>query len=86
MLKSEIGKTSGEIWKFLGKNGKTPLATIAQEMKLKPEITTMAIGWLAREEKVHLSRETKTTYVHLTDEEVTKYKYEQATSERGMQM
>ena len=81
MLKSEIGKTSGEIWKFLSKNGTTPLAAISQEMKLKPEITTMAVGWLAREDKVHLSREAKTTYVQLTAEEVKKL-----NPERGMQM
>ena len=54
-------------------NGKTPLAVISQEMKLKPEITTMAIGWLARENKIHLNSVSKTTYVHLTEVEVKKY-------------
>lgn len=74
MLKIEIGKTAGEMWKFLGKNGKTPLPIISQEMKLKPDITTMAIGWLARENKINVQREGKSVSAALNDTEAKVYK------------
>ncbi|MFA5795425.1 MAG: winged helix-turn-helix domain-containing protein [Candidatus Brocadiia bacterium] len=77
MLKAEIGKTAGEMWKHLGKNGKTSLSAIALEMKLKPEIATMAMGWLARENKVNVNREGKSIAITLSDTEAKIYKQTQ---------
>jgi len=74
MLKMAIGNAAGEIWTFLGKNGKTSLAKILGESKSKPEIATMAIGWLAREDKVHITSDAKATHVYLTEAEAKKYK------------
>jgi hypothetical protein len=77
MMKVEIGKTAGEMWKFLGKNGKTALSGIGKKMGLTPEMTTLSVGWLAREDKIKINKEGKGTVVALTDTEAKIYQQAQ---------
>lgn len=77
MLKVEIGTTAGEMWKFLGKNGKASLSGIGKKMGLTPEMTTLSVGWLAREDKIKINKEGKGTVVVLTDTEAKIYQQAQ---------
>ncbi|MEZ5104469.1 MAG: winged helix-turn-helix domain-containing protein [Draconibacterium sp.] len=52
MLKSKIGINAGEIWQFLDKNGEITFSEIEQALPMGKADTMMAIGWLARENKV----------------------------------
>lgn len=52
MLKSKIGINAGEIWQFLDKNGEKTFSEIEQALPMEKADTMMAIGWLARENKV----------------------------------
>lgn len=74
MLKVEIGTTAGEIWKVLGQNGKTSLPALGKKMALTAEMTTLAVGWLGRENKVNISKEGKGTVIALTDTEAKIYR------------
>jgi hypothetical protein len=74
MLKAEIGKTAGLLWKQLAKNGKSSLSDLRTKTKANPEMLNQAVGWLARENKIYINHDSKNTYVWLTEEEIKKNK------------
>lgn len=69
----QIGETAGQVWYALGKNGKTPASKLGKMLNLSPEHVHLAIGWLARENKIHLSFDGKTANAELTDSEKKAY-------------
>lgn len=55
----EIGESAGRLWHYLAEN---PLSTIdeaAKGLKLKDNVLAMAVGWLAREDKLYFEVEGK---------------------------
>jgi hypothetical protein len=48
----EIGETAGAIWQTLSTDGPQTFAALMEEVDAPQSIFFMAIGWLAREEKV----------------------------------
>lgn len=53
MLKEEIGINAGLIWKMLEANlTDTEISSVMKKCKLKKEDFYLALGWLAREDKV----------------------------------
>ncbi|MFA5479649.1 MAG: winged helix-turn-helix domain-containing protein [Candidatus Muiribacteriota bacterium] len=59
-----IGEISGAIWKYLNDSGKTQFKTVKEEvlknfedLPMKDNRFSMAIGWLAREEKINFVEE-----------------------------
>mgnify|MGYP003651790614 CR=1 FL=1 len=54
MIKTEIGNNAGRIWRYLDKNGESTLADIKKNLVLKGSEVRMALGWLARENKIFL--------------------------------
>lgn len=74
MLKAEIGKTAGLVWKQLAKNGKSSLADLRTRTKTTTEMLNQAIGWLARENKIHINKDAKNTNVWLTEDEARIHK------------
>ena len=77
MIKQEIGKTAGEVWKYLGKNTRIPITDLPNKVNKNPENVHQALGWLAREDKVQFTREGRMTYVTLTDPERNHYQKSQ---------
>ncbi len=65
MIKSQIGTNAGEIWQFLNKNGDKSIVEIAKAMKMKTNDVLMALGWLARENKVFFYEENEGVFVTL---------------------
>lgn len=55
MTVEEIGTYAGEVWKALAESKCTSLKEIKKVTKLKEKEIYAAIGWLAREGKLHLS-------------------------------
>lgn len=78
MLRPEIGRTAGDIWKFLGKSGKVSLTDLLTKTKIKPDTVHQAIGWLAREDKIEFTQQARTTYVSLTSNELNNYRQTQS--------
>lgn len=52
----EIGETAGKIWDALSANGESTIAKLRKEVDADAFIVNAAIGWLAREDKIELSK------------------------------
>jgi hypothetical protein len=65
MLKSKIGTNAGEIWQFLDTKGEKSISEIEKVLSMKKPDVLMALGWLARENKIFFVEENNTTLVIL---------------------
>ena len=52
MIKDQIGTNAGRIWHFLNENGESNISEIKKALSMKSSEVRMALGWLARENKV----------------------------------
>jgi len=59
MIKSQIGINAGKVWQFLDEKKESSLKEIKSELSLKNEDLWLALGWLARENKVFFYKENK---------------------------
>jgi hypothetical protein len=51
---SKIGVAAGEIWKYLNENGESSPIKIKASLGLSNTMLYLALGWLAREDKVNI--------------------------------
>ena len=51
---SAIGETAGALWQVLSEDGPMTLASLIEEVSVPESLFFMAVGWLAREEKVEM--------------------------------
>lgn len=65
-----IGETAGRIWQHLSKSGPTSTKDLPKTVGADRDLVLMALGWLAREEKLKFERTAKDVVVMLTDEEL----------------
>ncbi len=63
METAKIGLNAGLVWRKLNENGSCPIQELARKLDLGAEDTALAIGWLARENKVYLERKNGVLYV-----------------------
>ena len=63
METAKIGLNAGLVWRKLNENGSFPIQKLARKLDLGAEDTALAIGWLARENKVYLERKNGVLYV-----------------------
>ncbi len=54
MIKTDIGNTAGRIWRYLDKKGERTLSDIKKDLIMEGSEVRMALGWLARENKIFL--------------------------------
>jgi len=64
-MNEEIGTMAGVIWQTLETNGEMTLAKLKKELKAASPVFDWAIGWLAREDKIMLTIENRSTRVCL---------------------
>ena len=64
-MSETIGAVAGEIWHALEANGEMTLAKLKKVVNAEAPLIDWAIGWLAREDKIVLTREKRTYRVHL---------------------
>lgn len=67
MLSDDIGHTAGKVWKALHTNGEMSVAALKKELTAKDARVDWAIGWLAREGKLHFRKEKNVLKVSLKD-------------------
>jgi len=60
MLTPTIGENAGKIWSLLETNGGLSPSAIGKRLNLKSADVDRAVGWLAREDKVHFEPAGKT--------------------------
>ncbi len=61
----QVGETAGQVWKLLASEGPLTAAQLKKKLNSKGELLSMALGWLAREDKIELLDEKKTLLVQL---------------------
>ena len=61
----KIGDNAGKIWETLNANGSMSVAQVKKKTTLSDPETNMAIGWLAREEKVSFTKKGKSINIAL---------------------
>ncbi len=64
-MTKEIGTMAGEIWKALEANGETSISKLKKDLQASSPLFDWAIGWLAREDKILLITENRSTRVGL---------------------
>ena len=52
----DIGKNAGLIWKFLSKEGDSDIDNLLLKLKIDEKDLYLAIGWLARENKIKIKK------------------------------
>jgi hypothetical protein len=55
-LEARMGFVAGEVFRHLYTEGEASLTDLKRELGETPAMIAMAVGWLAREEKIVLSR------------------------------
>lgn len=73
-MEKEIGEIAGRIWQVLGENEKVPLHRLPKLVDEDHDRAMMAVGWLARENKLKFENAGKTVTVQLTFQELDSYK------------
>jgi hypothetical protein len=56
-MNEEIGKVAGAIWHALDASGEMTIARLKKEVEAEAPYFDWALGWLAREDKIEISRE-----------------------------
>jgi hypothetical protein len=64
-MTEEIGTMAGAIWKTLEANGEMNVTKVKKDLKATSPLFDWGIGWLAREDKIMLTSEKRTTRVCL---------------------
>jgi Winged helix-turn-helix domain (DUF2582) len=67
MVQEEIGTVAGAIWRALAESGPGTLPKLRKAIDCKTPVFDWAIGWLARENKIAITREKKSFLVHLKE-------------------
>jgi len=60
-----IGEIAGRIWNYLDVNGETTLTNLKKNLELKDSEVNLALGWLAREEKIDVQKKGTSVKVQL---------------------
>ena len=64
-LQEQIGQSAGQIYNYLNSNGEATFSKINKELDLKGNFADLGLGWLAREDKVELSKKGSSVNVRL---------------------
>ncbi len=60
-----IGETAGRVWQILDKDGPLSITTLQRRADVPSRLLYMALGWLAREDKVEVTAEGRNYLVRL---------------------
>ena len=55
-LQEQIGFSAGMIYEYLNNNGESSFSKMKKELDLKGNFADLGLGWLAREDKVEISK------------------------------
>lgn len=61
----QVGEVAGQVWRLLSSEGPQTMAELKKKLDPKGEMLGMALGWLAREDKIEFLPEKKTIRVQL---------------------
>jgi len=64
-IRPQVGEAAGKVWHALSEQGPLTLAELKKKLNGSSELVGLAIGWLAREDKVAILPEKKTLRIEL---------------------
>ncbi|MFI3300151.1 MAG: winged helix-turn-helix domain-containing protein [Candidatus Gastranaerophilales bacterium] len=64
-LQEEIGLSAGQIYDYLSNNGEATFSKMKKELDLKSNFADLGLGWLARENKIEISKKGASVNVKL---------------------
>ena len=65
MLINQIGEAAGSIWHTLDEEGSLSITALKKQIEVPDAVFYMALGWLAREDKVDIEPEGSSYRVQL---------------------
>ena len=71
MEKKRIGSNAGKVWRILNEKGELSMFTLCHELGLTFEDVAIAIGWVARENKILLRKKEGMLYASIENVEFT---------------
>ena len=63
--REQLGVTAGKVWHILNDSGPQTVAQLKKKFNGSGELVDFALGWLAREDKIDISKEKKSLKVAL---------------------
>ena len=63
---TRIGETAGLVWRTLSKNGPMTMAKLVKGMGESRDTVMLALGWLARENKIDIKEDGRSRVVSLS--------------------
>jgi hypothetical protein len=64
-VQDQIGYSAGQIYNYLSNNGEVSFSKIKKELDLSSNFADLGLGWLAREDKVEISKKGASVNVKL---------------------
>lgn len=64
---AQIGEAAGSIWQVLSAKGPITIAKLVKEIDAPRDVVMQGLGWLAREDKVHIEEEARSRVVSLKE-------------------
>ena len=64
-MQEEIGTVAGKIWHILDARGELTLAALKEKVDAKAPYFDWAVGWLAREDKIEITRDKRSMRIRL---------------------
>lgn len=64
-MNEEIGEAAGVVWRYLDTQGETTVTKLKEATKLSDQVVMLALGWLAREGKLTLTKDKRTVKARL---------------------
>ncbi|MEY8707950.1 winged helix-turn-helix domain-containing protein [Bacteroides faecichinchillae] len=71
MEKTKIGVNAGKVWRILNEKGELSMFDLCRDLGLTFEDVALAIGWLARENKIFLRKKDEMLFACIEDVEFT---------------
>lgn len=65
MNSQQIGETAGRVWQALEQQGELRLSVLKKQVQAPDSLLYMALGWLAREDKLELTPDGRSLRVRL---------------------
>ncbi|HVX12271.1 MAG TPA: winged helix-turn-helix domain-containing protein [Pirellulales bacterium] len=62
-----IGETAGVVWHLLAEKGPLSMAQVVKQTGEARDLVMLALGWLAREDKIVIDNESRSRTVALKD-------------------
>lgn len=53
---ASVGNAAGLIWEYLNANGASSVTKLAKEIPVARDLVMQGLGWLAREDKLQITR------------------------------